>query len=331
MLHKLIRVVLIAVLVTLISPVSSPSPSFATGTKTLEQFLHDYTGESVDVDGYPEQPYQCTDLYRLYNREVVGGAEELIPGDGGAHSLWNNFTNAMSKSYTKVPASSNARRGDVAIYGKELPGSIGAGHVAIVLADEGTALKLLHQNYGSRYYVTQDSGISKNYLLGYLRPRQSDTSVGSVTGGGSTTVDQLGRVWMFATKANGDLHYRHTNTTGDSWDPFRKVGSSKSWSPTAATSTITDPTGQVWMFAVKKNGRLYYRHTNTAATKWERFNRVGSGNWSTSTPTTLTVDQLGRVWMFATKANGDLYYRHTNTTGDSWDPFRKVGSGNWSG
>ena len=32
---------------------------------------------------------------------------------------------------------------------------------------------------------------------------------------------------MFATKANGDLYYRHTNTGATSWDPFKKVGTSK--------------------------------------------------------------------------------------------------------
>ena len=48
------------------------------------------------------------------------------------------------------------------------------------------------------------------------------------------TVDKSGRLWMFATKANGDLYYRHTTNGHQGWDSFHKVGASKSWSPNAS-------------------------------------------------------------------------------------------------
>jgi len=146
----------------------------------------------------------------------------------------------------------------------------------------------------------------------------------------SVTVDKAGRVWMFATKANGTLYYRHTVNGPSGWDKFRRVGSAKSWSPSSSPSVVTDDKGQVWMFAVKKSGVLYYRHTNPDAAGWQSYRKVGNGSWSTTSAPTLTVDKAGRVWMFATKANGTLYYRHTVNGPSGWDKFRKVGNGNWA-
>ena len=65
------------------------------------------------------------------------------------------------------------------------------------------------------------------------------------------------------------------------------------------------------MFAVKKSGALYYRHTNSTRPKWEGFSRSDRVSGQPRSAPSLTVDNSGRLWMFATKANGDLYYRHT--------------------
>ena len=92
-----------------------------------------------------------------------------------------------------------------------------------------------------------------------------------------------------------------------------------------SSTVVTDTKGQVWMFATKRNGDLYYRRTGSGG--WESFKKVGKGSWATCAPA-VTVDTKGQVWMFATKANGDLYYRRTGSGG--WEPFHEVGNGGWA-
>ena len=149
---------------------ATSSPTKKTSSSSVDTFVSQYKGESVDFDNYAGA--QCTDLYRQYNVSVIGREMGRVPGDGGAHSLWDNFTPAMARYYVKVSRSSTPHKGDVAVWSRNLPYSGGAGHVAIVLTPTGSTLTVAQQNYRGQRFVTVDKKQSKNHLLGYLRPKK---------------------------------------------------------------------------------------------------------------------------------------------------------------
>lgn len=160
------RFALALALALLATAISSQSASASLVSDT-DAFVAKYNGKSVDYDGM--YGYQCVDLFNFFNRDVVGGG---FIGVSYAYQLWS--AGASNNSYNHVAANQSAQKGDVAIYGSSLPGSGGAGHVAIVLGDAGANLSVFHQNWSGAYAHTQT--ISKNYLLGYLRPKRTGSS-----------------------------------------------------------------------------------------------------------------------------------------------------------
>lgn len=116
---------------------------------------------------------QCVALIHTYDSEVLGWSESGTPGDGGAHEWWDMYSSkaGLSTHYMKVSAGSTARKGDLAVYSTAVGG--GYGHIAIVLADNGSSLKVIQQNWTRSLHVSIDSSMTKSHLLGYLRPRTS--------------------------------------------------------------------------------------------------------------------------------------------------------------
>lgn len=135
---------------------------------TFDQFKSVYggsVGQSFDWDG--AFPGECVDLFKAYDVRVVGGSGPRSRGNGYAYNYWTNHGGDFDKNYTKVDKNSGARAGDVAIFGTGLSKY---GHVAIVLADKGNSLQLLHQN-GNRKKTISISDLPKSSLLGYWRPK----------------------------------------------------------------------------------------------------------------------------------------------------------------
>ncbi|MFT4218296.1 MAG: CHAP domain-containing protein, partial [Micropruina sp.] len=162
---------LIAICLATIGLAASAPPSAAAADMTLDQFVATYDGKYLDVDGVPAgNPYQCVDVFKQYDRRVIGGDGPPTGGDGGAHEYWDSFTSNLASRYEKVDRSQPALRGDVAVWAKSLPGSYGYGHVAIVLeasTSDSSSLRVIQQNPGTTRIGTQ----SKAHLLGYLRPK----------------------------------------------------------------------------------------------------------------------------------------------------------------
>lgn len=154
----------VLVMAAMASTAQNASASLASDT---DAFVASYNGKSVDYDGM--YGYQCVDLFNFFNRDVVGGG---FIGVSYAYQLWS--ASASYNSYNHIAASQPAAKGDVAVYSSALSGSGGAGHVAIVLGDAGGSISVLHQNWGGAYAHTQT--ISKNNLLGYLRPKRAGSS-----------------------------------------------------------------------------------------------------------------------------------------------------------
>lgn len=145
----------------------------ASALTSVDGFVAQWNGKYADFDNAAGA--QCVDLFNFYNRDVVGA-----PRVGVAYAA-QLYGSAPSSHYTKLGPSTPAVKGDVAVWGSGLPnGTGGAGHVAIVLADQGGSLQILTQNPGA----THVGSMSKAYLTGYLRPKNltppSNNPIGSV-------------------------------------------------------------------------------------------------------------------------------------------------------
>lgn len=152
-------------------PVTSPCSTAPTAPATgiaakVNAFVAQYNNRFVDYDG--RYGAQCVDLFNYYNRDVVKASFVSV---NYAYQLWGA---APTNKYSRVSASSTPQKGDVAVFSSSLPGSGGAGHVAIVLSQvNSTTLSVFQQRVrlsNGSYSPSIVSNSSKSYLLGYLRP-----------------------------------------------------------------------------------------------------------------------------------------------------------------
>lgn len=137
--------------------VTTPPPN----TNAVDAFVAARNGTCVDFDG--RYGAQCVDLVAYYNRDVIHAA-----GTGG--DAWKWWTGYDHSKYTQVSASADPQKGDIAVWGSTLPGSDGAGHIAIVLRNvSSTQVEVFDQNF-PRGSCSSIGTRSKAHLLGYLRP-----------------------------------------------------------------------------------------------------------------------------------------------------------------
>lgn len=140
----------------------------------FQQWVANTNGRGIDVDN--SYGNQCWDLWSLFAQQVLGvpqSATSTRAGGSGTHrggyacEIWHQFASSpLPGWFTTVPASVTALPGDVAIW--EWGTGVGpSSHVAIVVADEGRAIRTLTQNPG----VTNLRSFTKAGLLGYLRPK----------------------------------------------------------------------------------------------------------------------------------------------------------------
>ncbi|MGO4243508.1 CHAP domain-containing protein [Janibacter sp. RAF20_2_2] len=141
--------------------VTSPPTPKPTLSRKVDSFVTKWKGRYADFDG--RHGAQCVDLAQYYNRDVVGARFMSTPYSWGAKDIWRTYD---AGKYTRVAPSKKAAKGDVAVWdGMRSNGY--AGHIAIVLVDQGSSVKVLSQNPGATKVMT----ISKSRLLGYLRPK----------------------------------------------------------------------------------------------------------------------------------------------------------------
>lgn len=136
--------------------------------EAVNSFVANYQGHGVDTDNAFGN--QCVDLFNLYNREVVGGAQIGTPVTGGARDLYEAFPASAAETYERIPAGQTAQPGDVAVWGATASNQWG--HVAMVVSAEPNGLKVFQQNGfnpGGAAYLDIHS---YNGLLGYLRPKK---------------------------------------------------------------------------------------------------------------------------------------------------------------
>ena len=105
---------------------------------------------------------------------VPQSATNTVNGYAGSvyTSTWDQQP-ALRDRFDRLPAGTTPRKGDVAFWGNA-PATPYT-HVAIVIADQGSSLLCLTQNPGS----THQASITKNGLLGYLRPKTATATTPS--------------------------------------------------------------------------------------------------------------------------------------------------------
>ncbi|MBI8989166.1 CHAP domain-containing protein [Corynebacterium sp. CCM 8863] len=125
--------------------------------KVMDRLISQTRGKQV----YNHGGNQCVALFNHYNENILGhGFISVIL----ARQL---YSAAPDSHWEKLPASAKPRRGDVAIWGKGWPWDTEAGHVAMVVSDDGSHVKVWTQNPGAAH----EARFTKSYLIGYLRPK----------------------------------------------------------------------------------------------------------------------------------------------------------------
>mgnify|MGYP001558528093 CR=1 FL=1 len=144
---------------------------------TLGQFVAKYNGKAVDID----KTYgpQCWDLAEAYCREVLGIKDKpfaLATGNGTAYGTFNIFPNPNPKNFTKVVRNHGLIKfrpkfGDLVVWHSRLPGSGGAGHVDICLANGASRnFTGFDQNWRGKYSYREAHNY--DWVVGYLRPKK---------------------------------------------------------------------------------------------------------------------------------------------------------------
>lgn len=139
-------------------PGASPSIGGAPAelSAAVDRYVNRVRGLAIDHDG--QHGAQCVDLSMHYT--IAMGGPQIY---GNGRDWWN--TGRASGFYNGIAANDPARKGDVACWGTTMGG--GWGHVAIVLQDQGSTLRVLTQNPGPPAI----RNLTKNGLDGYLRPK----------------------------------------------------------------------------------------------------------------------------------------------------------------
>lgn len=155
----------------------------------FDDYLASVNGVAIDVDG--NYGPQCWDLWSHYASNLIGVNPWWLTGTnsgGGCSShpgftcgIWYGFGGNLNPWFTSYGPDTVAQPGDVAIWDYGYPATPYS-HVAIVVEDRGGSLYTMTQNPGACHY----GQITKNGLLGYLRPDNQSFFAGN--GNGSTGV-----------------------------------------------------------------------------------------------------------------------------------------------
>ena len=146
----------------------------------------------------------------------------------------------------------------------------------------------------------------------------------------SLAPDTLGRTWVAAVSATGQVLTAHT-TLGASqlWSHPRAIKGGP-WSTTSTPTLALDGQGRIRLLSVSAAGDLVERHTVSARVdRWSRGNRIGrAGSWATHVAPAAATDARGRLWAAAVTRGGALEVQHTQ--GRGWSHFRAVDRRTWS-
>lgn len=135
----------------------------------LQEFINKYKGQKVDFDGF--YAGQCVDLFRQYNKEVLGIEQPL--GVTGAADFWTNYEtdSVLNKNFEKIINTPDftPKSGDVAVWNKRMGN--GFGHIAICTGKgDLNTFESFDQNWSKISYCELVTHTYSSFY-GVLRPK----------------------------------------------------------------------------------------------------------------------------------------------------------------
>lgn len=145
----------------------------------LSDFVTEYTGQAVDVDGVKQDTGQCLQLVSLYQQKVQATTVFFTPG---AADYWNKFAGSvLEQYYDKIPVGQPVQAGDIVVFGaSSVINSPDFGHIDICLQPTSGGYTGFDSNWGGvkdtnpnsptyGYPVAHQVAHSFTDVLGYLR------------------------------------------------------------------------------------------------------------------------------------------------------------------
>ena len=168
-----VLVAMLGVVLGIVGLAGVSSPAHANGT--VDAFVNRWNGSYADYDG--AYGAQCVDLFNYYNRDVVKAPRIAV---NYAAQL---FGAAPSSHYEKLSPGVTPRKGDVAVWGTSWPYT-SAGHVAIVLGDQGGNISVL-----SAALLGKPTGATRDFIGDVAATAKRDLNAGErLDGEGGYTV-----------------------------------------------------------------------------------------------------------------------------------------------
>jgi hypothetical protein len=127
---------------------------------TLREFTDKYTGGKHEFDG--EFPYQCVDLIKFYNRDVVNG-----PSLSGHAYQYSRNEHPSHYRFDRNTPLYIPHRGSIAVFNQNVGG--GFGHVSIVLSSHLMYFTSLDQNWPMGAETREVRHIYR-HVVGFLVP-----------------------------------------------------------------------------------------------------------------------------------------------------------------
>jgi len=145
---------------------------------TFDKFIEKYNGGKWDFDG--AYGSQCVDLFRFYNRDVLGISQPKSVV--GAKDFWGNYARdpIINNNFIKITNTPNAipEKGNVVIWNEKV-GS-GFGHIAMAISGNINSFISLDQNWKGQGKTAK---VAHNYnnIYGWFKPREESSQPPSET------------------------------------------------------------------------------------------------------------------------------------------------------
>lgn len=191
---------------------------------TPAQSIAEWLGKEVSYEGYPGE---CLSWVKQFMQDTQGFTPpgKVTGAIGGALDYYNDFTNEvpLSTYYELIANDHNDANQlpseyDIVVWGSNVPGSDGFGHIAVYWTGNSAGFTSYDQNWSGNqtvHAVNHVWGTSQGTILGWLHPKTA-TAPAPLTATVSTGLNIGKTLTLPAKNANGtaDNEWRLYNANG---------------------------------------------------------------------------------------------------------------------